>query len=79
MGPEERWRMIERVHRLWEARGLTLVFIEHDMDIVFRIAQSVRVLRYGAVLAQGTPEEVRRNPAVIEAYLGAEHALEHGA
>jgi branched-chain amino acid transport system ATP-binding protein len=76
MGPEERWRMIERVHRLWEARRMTLVFIEHDMDIVFRIAKTVRVLRYGAVLAQGTPEEVRRNPAVIEAYLGAEHALE---
>lgn len=75
MGPDERWRMIERVHRLWEARGITLVFIEHDMDIVFRIAQSVRVLRYGAVLAQGAPEEIRRDPAVIEAYLGAEHAL----
>ncbi len=78
MGPEERWRMIERVHRLWEARRMTLVFIEHDMDIVFRIAETVRVLRYGSVLAQGTPEEVRRNPAVIEAYLGAEHALESG-
>jgi branched-chain amino acid transport system ATP-binding protein len=76
MGPDERWRMIERVYRLWQAKGLTLVFIEHDMDIVFRIAESVRVLRYGAVLAEGTPEEVRRNPAVIEAYLGAEHALE---
>ncbi len=75
MGPDERWRMIERVQRLWAARGLTLIFIEHDMDIVFKIAQSVRVLRYGAVLAQGTPEEVRRNPAVVEAYLGAEHAL----
>jgi branched-chain amino acid transport system ATP-binding protein len=76
MGPDERWRMIDRVHRLWQARGLTLVFIEHDMDIVFRIAQSVRVLRYGAVLAQGTPDEVRRNPAVVEAYLGADHALD---
>jgi branched-chain amino acid transport system ATP-binding protein len=79
MGPEERWRMIERVHRLWEARRMTLIFIEHDMDIVFRIAETVRVLRYGSVLAQGTPEEVRRNPAVIEAYLGAEHALEGDA
>ena len=75
MGPDERWRMIERVHKLWQARSLTLIFIEHDMDIVFKIAQSVRVLRYGAVLAQGTPEEVRRDPAVVEAYLGAEHAL----
>ena len=46
------------------------------MDIVFRIAETVRVLRYGSVLAQGTPEEIRRDPAVIEAYLGSEHALE---
>lgn len=76
MGPDERWRMIERVHRLWQARGLTLVFIEHDMDIVFKIAETIRVLRYGAVLAEGTPDEVRRNPTVIEAYLGEEHALE---
>ncbi|NCY24415.1 MAG: ATP-binding cassette domain-containing protein [Alphaproteobacteria bacterium] len=75
MGPDERWRMIDRVHGLWLARGLTLVFIEHDMDIVFKISQSVRVLRYGAVLAEGTPDEIRRNPAVIEAYLGEEHAL----
>ncbi len=71
--------MIERVHALWRARRMTLVFIEHDMDIVFKIAQTVRVLCYGAVLAQGTPEEVRRDPAVVEAYLGAEHALEAAA
>jgi branched-chain amino acid transport system ATP-binding protein len=71
MGPDERWRMIERVQHLWAAERLTLVFIEHDMDIVFRIAQSIAVLCYGRVLAQGTPDEIRANPAVIEAYLGA--------
>jgi branched-chain amino acid transport system ATP-binding protein len=70
MGPEERWQMIETVQRLWRARAMTLIFIEHDMDIVFKVAESVRVLSYGAVLAEGTPEEIRRNPAVIEAYLG---------
>ncbi len=71
MGPEERWQMIERVRALWQAEHMTLVFIEHDMDIVFEIAQSIRVLCYGAVLAEGTAEEIRANPDVIEAYLGA--------
>jgi branched-chain amino acid transport system ATP-binding protein len=72
MGPDERWRMIERVRKLWEQRQLTLVFIEHDMDIVFQIASTIRVLCYGRVLAEGTPDEIRNNTAVIEAYLGTE-------
>ncbi len=72
MGPDERWRMIEQVQRLWARGGLTLVFIEHDMDIVFKIASTIRVLCYGRVLAEGTPDEIRANPAVISAYLGDE-------
>jgi branched-chain amino acid transport system ATP-binding protein len=74
MGPDERWRMIERVRTLWQAARLTLVFIEHDMDIVFRIAQTIRVLCYGRVLAEGTPAEIRANPEVIAAYLGTPDA-----
>jgi len=54
-----------------------LIFIEHDMDIVFKFAQTIRVLSYGRVLAEGTPEEVRRHPSVIEAYLGARYDAEH--
>jgi branched-chain amino acid transport system ATP-binding protein len=73
MGPEERWRVIEKVRELWERQKITVVFIEHDMDIVFRIAPSIRVLSYGRVLAEGTPQAIRTNPAVIEAYLGTEH------
>ncbi len=75
MGPDERWQMIGKVHRLWEAQRTTLVFIEHDMDIVFKIAQTIQVLKYGTVLASGTPDEIRRNPDVIDAYLGTDHRL----
>ncbi len=75
MGPDERWQMIGHVHRLWQSQGLTLLFIEHDMDIVFKIAQAVQVLKYGEVLASGTPEQIRANPAVIEAYLGTDHQV----
>ena len=70
MGPDERWQMIETVQRLWREGGLTLVFIEHDMDIVFKVAQTIRVLSYGSVLAEGDAEAIRNNQAVIEAYLG---------
>jgi branched-chain amino acid transport system ATP-binding protein len=71
MGPEERWQMIEKVQELWKRQKLTLVFIEHDMDVVFKIAESIRVLCYGRVLAEGNPNEIRANADVIAAYLGA--------
>ncbi|HET7409930.1 MAG TPA: ABC transporter ATP-binding protein [Paracoccaceae bacterium] len=79
MGSEERWAMIEKVHDLWRSAELTVVFIEHDMDIVFRIAQTIRVLKYGQVLAEGTADEIRRNQEVIDAYLGTDHAASAGA
>ena len=73
MGTEERWRMIDKVRELWEREKITVVFIEHDMDIVFKIAPEIVVLCYGRILASGTPDAIRQNPAVIEAYLGTEH------
>jgi branched-chain amino acid transport system ATP-binding protein len=72
MGPEERWRMIDKVRELWEAQKITVVFIEHDMDIVFKIAPAIVVLCYGRILATGTPDAIRNNDAVIKAYLGTE-------
>lgn len=72
MSPEERWRTVDLVQKLWEKLKITMVFIEHDMDIVFGISQKVRVLCYGTMLAEGTPAEISKNEKVIEAYLGEE-------
>jgi branched-chain amino acid transport system ATP-binding protein len=53
-------------------RGRALLIVEHDMDVVFSISDRISVLVYGEVIATGTPEEIRQNPAVKEAYLGEE-------
>jgi branched-chain amino acid transport system ATP-binding protein len=55
-------------------RDLTLLFIEHDMDVALDLADRVVVLHQGRVLAAGSPEEIRRDPRVAETYLGAGHA-----
>ena len=54
-------------------QGKTLVMVEHDMGVVFDLADRITVLVYGEVIATGTPEEIRANPAVQEAYLGESH------
>jgi branched-chain amino acid transport system ATP-binding protein len=74
MSPEERQLTRNLIKRLWKEFNLTLIFIEHDMDTVFGIAQLVRVLTLGRLLAEGTPDEIRNNPEVISAYLGEEVA-----
>jgi branched-chain amino acid transport system ATP-binding protein len=63
---------VDLIQQLWEKLNITMLFIEHDMDIVFGISQKVRVLCYGIMLAEGTPEEISKNEKVIEAYLGEE-------
>ncbi len=72
MSPEERQITRGLIKKLWEKYELTLIFIEHDMDMVFGIAQTVRVLHQGALLAQGTPDEIRADAQVVTAYLGEE-------
>jgi branched-chain amino acid transport system ATP-binding protein len=74
MSPEETFATIELIKRLARTRGLTILFCEHDMDIVFSIAHSIMVMHQGRTLIQGRPEEVRNNQEVQAAYLGGSDA-----
>jgi branched-chain amino acid transport system ATP-binding protein len=62
------------IERLAHERRLTLLFTEHDMEVVFSISQRIAVLHQGRVIADGTPAEVRRDPEVRRVYLGEKHA-----
>ena len=72
MSPEETAATMELIQRLARTRGLTILFCEHDMEIVFSISQSIMVMHQGRTLIQEKPEEVRQNKEVQEAYLGGE-------
>jgi branched-chain amino acid transport system ATP-binding protein len=70
MSPEETQETVDLVERVKDDLGLTIVLVEHDMEIVFSVSDRIVVLNRGEVIAEGPPEAVQGDPAVQEAYLG---------
>jgi len=67
---EESKAVIEMIYKM--GKGVTVIIVAHDMDLVFEIAEKIMVLHYGELLASGHPEEIRNNPKVREIYMGIE-------
>jgi len=70
MSPEETQSTVDLIEELKEELGLTIVLVEHDMEIVFSVSDRIAVLNRGEIIAEGTPDEVQGDPDVQEAYLG---------
>jgi branched-chain amino acid transport system ATP-binding protein len=71
LAPQERRALMELIRQTVSGRGVTVFFTEHDMDVVFAMAQAILVMHQGKIIASGTPEEVRANAEVQRVYLGA--------
>ena len=74
MNPSETAELMENIRRIRDRFQIAVMLIEHDMNLVMGIFEGICVLNYGKIIAKGTPEEIKSNPTVIEAYLGKKEA-----
>ena len=74
MNPEESARLTAFMRKLRDERELSILLIEHDMKVVMGVSEAITVLDHGEKIAEGSPQEVRSNPRVVEAYLGSREA-----
>jgi branched-chain amino acid transport system ATP-binding protein len=72
MNPSETDELMDTIYGVRDRFGVAIILIEHDMSLVMRICERILVLNHGLVIAQGTPDEIRNDPLVVEAYLGQE-------
>ena len=72
MNPEELAEMVKIIRRIRDELGLAIFLIEHRMKVVMDLCETIQTIDFGALIAEGTPEEIRNNPKVVEAYLGKE-------
>jgi branched-chain amino acid transport system ATP-binding protein len=70
MNPQESAELTRFMGKIRDERGVTILLIEHDMKVVMGVSERITVLDHGEQIAEGSPEEVRSNERVIEAYLG---------